>query len=71
MNPHIPQQYQLSCGGWATNRQPPEGILNKLLVGLRPSDGSVSVVVGEDALPPLAGLPLHGVVGDQVVEVVL
>ena len=41
------------------------------LVGLCPGDSPVSVLVGKHPLPPLARLPLHGIVCDKVVEVVL
>ena len=41
------------------------------LIGLCPGNSSISVLVGKHSLPPLAGLPLHGVVCDKIVEVVL
>ena len=41
------------------------------LVGLCPGDCSVGVLVGKHSLPSLARLPLHRVVCDKVVEVVL
>ena len=66
------QLMKISEGVYVRTCGPQKGVTSHgHLIGLCPGDSSISVLVGKDSLPSLAWLPLHGIVCDKVVEVVL